>query len=128
MKDFDKWNKTKKELENKDISKIFFNVKEVWWCSIGINIGSEENGKNENFERPVLIIKKYNKEFFKAIPLSSIIKEDNKFYLRFNMNNIDGSLILSQARSLSSKRLIRKIIKIDKIEFLRIKEIYKNSF
>ncbi len=30
------------------------------WCSIGINVGDEEDGKNELYERPVLVIKKFN--------------------------------------------------------------------
>ena len=30
---------------------------EVYWSSLGHNVGDEENGKGENFRRPVLIVK-----------------------------------------------------------------------
>ncbi len=39
---------------------IYFREGEIWWASLGANIGYEEDGKNENFERPILIFKKFN--------------------------------------------------------------------
>ena len=60
-KDFDKWNTEKKLIDQRIINKDkFFYPREVWWCSAGLNIGVESNGKNKNFERPMLIIKKFN--------------------------------------------------------------------
>ena len=55
MKDFDSWNKEKKGLENVGHDILSFHEREIWWCSIGINLGDEQDGKNELFERPVLI-------------------------------------------------------------------------
>ena len=41
-KDFDKWNIEKKNLDERLINKnSFFYPREVWWCSIGINVGVE---------------------------------------------------------------------------------------
>lgn len=31
---------------------------DIWWCSIGENVGVEINGKSEFFSRPVLVLKK----------------------------------------------------------------------
>ena len=55
-KDFDKWNERKKALNDRE--RILFNPREIWWCSFGVNIGSEQDGSGDNFERPVIIIKK----------------------------------------------------------------------
>ena len=66
MKNFDNWNIKKKILDKNDVDdlKIFFNNRQIWWCAVGNNIGLEQNGKGENFERPVLIFKKFNKNIF----------------------------------------------------------------
>ncbi len=60
-KEFDLWNSKKKLFNGKPLSKHFyFHEREVWWCGIGINIGVEIDGKNSDFERPVLVVKKFN--------------------------------------------------------------------
>lgn len=50
MKDFNQWNKEKKGLENVGHDILAFHEREIWWCSIGINLGDEQDGKNELFE------------------------------------------------------------------------------
>ena len=71
QKDFDIWNKQKKLLNIRNITNLYFSERQIWWCSIGCNIGSEIDGKHINFERPVLILKKVNKAQFIGIPLTS---------------------------------------------------------
>jgi mRNA interferase MazF len=61
MKDFDTWNEEKKIVNERRIDEnLFFYDREVWWCSVGINVGIEADGKNSNFERPILVLKKFN--------------------------------------------------------------------
>lgn len=55
-KNFDKWNGEKKRVNIRDENTLF-HEREVWWCSLGVNIGFEQDGKNDIFERPVLIIR-----------------------------------------------------------------------
>ena len=62
MKDFDNWNKEKKILESTANETLVFHEREIWWCSIGLNVGDEQDGKNDYFERPVLVIRKFNKK------------------------------------------------------------------
>ena len=51
IKDFDKWNNSKK-LINENNRQVFGYPREVWWCSLGVNVGSEIDGKNEeDFKR-----------------------------------------------------------------------------
>jgi mRNA interferase MazF len=111
-KDFDTWNETKKQLEVQENLPRFFNPKEVWWCQYGVNLGFEEDGKNEFFERPVLILRKYNRELFFGLPLTTIVK-DNKFHFVLTNKRLRGAVILSQGRTLSVKRLSRKMYELD---------------
>ena len=126
QKNFDGWNELKKKLETSKILQTFHEA-ELWWCSVGINISDEEDGKNELFERPVLILRKFNKNLFIGIPLSTKLKE-NKYYLNFENKNIKYSVLISHARDMSSKRLIRKVAKISRGRFRFILESYIELF
>lgn len=119
--DFDKWNNVKKETGRK--SSPQFNVREIWYCSLGQNIGREENGKHASFERPVLVLRKFNQEIFFGLPLSSMNK-NLPFYYLLDYQEI-SSVLLSQIRVLDSKRLLRKIRTVSKDEFERIKVKFK---
>ena len=103
-----------------DQRSFYFREKEIWWANLGANIGFEQNGKNENYERPVLVFKKFGKEMLWAIPLTSKNKA-NIFYFNLNRAGFKSSLILSQLRLISSKRLIRKIGIIPAGIFVEIK-------
>ena len=124
-KDFDKWNKNKKELENTPIKK-YVHPKEIWWCSLGVNLGAEIDGKNENFERPIIVIKVYNKETMIILPLTTKQKDD-KFHHKIQT---EGKIVwakLTQMRMISSKRLLRKIDALDEVSFNVLKDIWKQS-
>lgn len=109
VKDFDKWNKEKKIIDAKYVNKnLFFYPREIWWCSAGLNIGVEADGKNDNFERPMLIIKKFNAEMIWALPLTTKQKE-NKYHFKLEYENLISWVILSQIKTISTKRLLRKI-------------------
>ncbi|MEK7116539.1 MAG: type II toxin-antitoxin system PemK/MazF family toxin [Patescibacteria group bacterium] len=125
-KDFDKWNKIKKETQNKDIIPLFSEC-EVWWCSLGVNIGSEEDGKGENYLRPVLILRKFNKSVFYGLPITSKPKDD-QFHISINTGDISGSLILSQMRLIDAKRLSHLAVKITTNELKEIRKKLKELF
>jgi mRNA interferase MazF len=108
-KNFDLWNEKKKRVESELHSKTrYFNEREIWWCSVGVNVGVEVDGKNNDFERPVLVIKKFNKMMFWGIPLTS--KEIYRSYL-IKVSHEKGFSFanLAQLRLFSSKRIRRKI-------------------
>jgi len=48
IKDFDAWNVKKKLTDTKMSSAPFFKERDIWWMSIGLNVGYEEDGKHEN--------------------------------------------------------------------------------
>ena len=116
MKDFDSWNKEKKSLENVGHDILAFHEREIWWCSIGINLGDEQDGKNELFERPVLVLKKFNNRVAGVWPMST--KPKNGIY--YHILEHDGktfSVILSQLRLVSFKRFRRFVRKISPHQF-----------
>lgn len=107
--DFDRWNKRKKKIEQLSGSpSMFIKEGEVWMTTLGKNVGHEQNGENSGFTRPVLIIKKFNRHMFWAIPLSTKQKSFD-FYFNFQFNGQPASAILAQLKLLSVKRLRRKM-------------------
>lgn len=120
IKEFDAWNKEKKRVHTseKDYT-FFFHEREVWWCAMGANIGVETDGKHHSFERPVIIIYKFNKEMFWGVPLTS--KERvGRYYQKITHDQGNAWAILSQLRTWSSKRLSRRIGKVPEGDFTEI--------
>lgn len=118
-KGFKKWNSLKENIDKKERI-VYFRKKEIWWCALGLNVGFEQDGKNNNFERPVLILKKFNKNVLWILPLTSRNKT-GKYYFQVKYNNKIYSVILSQIRLISSKRLFRKIRTFSDIEFEQVR-------
>jgi len=124
-KDFKKWH-TRKERLNDDKPRVFFHEREVWWCSLGANIGFEQDGKGGKFARPVLIFKKFNNEIFWALPLSLQIKsrkETAHFYALVELEDgIARTAILSQLRLIDGKRLLTKVGMINEKNYTEIQK------
>ena len=76
-KDFDKWNEYKKTI-NKSGRIVNFHEREIWWCSLGINVGFEEDGKGAQSERPILVMKGFSRQLCWVVPLSASNK-NNKY-------------------------------------------------
>ena len=68
-KDFDKWNEEKKTIHTR-VRAPFCHEREVWWCALGVNVGSEQDGSGVEYRRPVLVLKHLSKETFLAVPLT----------------------------------------------------------
>lgn len=88
---------------------LFPKRREIWWARVGQNIGVEMNGKADAFERPVLILRVFNKDFVLVVPISSRIKGGRYYYAFKNLRGEENVVILSQIKSVSSKRLLRII-------------------
>ena len=107
-KDFWSWHTKKNELDEKS-ERVFFHEREIWFCHLGTNVGFEQDGKGENFGRPVIVFRKFNKEVFWAVPLTTRDK-GGKFYLPIDLKDgIHRMAILSQLRLIDAKRLYQKI-------------------
>jgi mRNA interferase MazF len=120
-KDFDGWNKRKKKLDRVEFDQ-YVHEREVWWCAVGVNIGVEANGKHANFERPVLVLRKFNRHAVLVVPLTSRVKP-NPYQWPFQHDGKLFAAVYSQMRLISTKRLLRKIYRMDELIFDDIKGI-----
>jgi mRNA interferase MazF len=129
-KDFDGWNESQKKIHARvDTDSLFFKEREVWWCSVGVNIGREIDGKNEHFERPVLVVRKINSEQFLGVPLTSKHKRGRHYvHVQYGEVTNVGMACLSQVRAFSAKRLLRKIGRTNHEDFLALKLQFINFF
>ncbi len=128
IKDFDGWNVVKKQLHQAEGRNVYFKEREIWFCALGINIGFEQDGKNDSFERPVLILKKFNQYVFWGVPLSTKIKPDNTHYLMLEHDGLKFSAIVSQLRLYSSNRLVRKLYQLGRAQYQLAVERVINEF
>lgn len=119
-KNFDKWNIQKKITDNTDNKKTF-HEREIWFIKVGENIGFEQNGKGNEFLRPVIVYKKFSKNVFLGIPLTKTIKE-NKFYYIFEFQNQTSNAMLSQIRLFDSKRLAYSTGRMSRGDYEKLKE------
>ncbi|HRZ30296.1 MAG TPA: type II toxin-antitoxin system PemK/MazF family toxin [Candidatus Paceibacterota bacterium] len=123
-KDFDKWNNRKKIIHNNGETKLY-HEREVWWCSLGLNIGFEQDGTGTEGERPVLILRGFSKDVCLIVPLTTSVKK-NPYHV--SLGKIDGReafAIISQIRLIDTKRLVNKIGFIDQEIFEIIRKTVK---
>lgn len=115
-KDFQKWHDKKSQIDEIE-KRPFFHEQEIWFCHLGANVGFEQDGSGEDFQRPVVIIRKFNSEVCWVIPLSKTDKR-NKYYFPFQFDDkITSVAILSQIRLLDARRLSRRIGTMKEDEF-----------
>lgn len=117
-KDFDSWNVCKKTLHQH--KPPLFSEAQVWWCRLGANVGDEQDGKGESFLRPVLVVRKFSRNVFVGVPLSTKLKE-NRFYGRVRFKGKEQSVLLSQIRLLDARRLQSLMGKLTSDEMEHVK-------
>jgi len=127
MKKFNEWNEVKKKINVKE--KIpHIRQREIYWANIGENIGFEQNGKGEDFMRPLLIFKKFSNTMFFGIPLSTQQKEGNWFFEFTFLEDKPSTALIVQGRLFDAKRLDRKIGKMSIEDFGNLKMKFKGLF
>ncbi len=121
-KTFDKWNGIKKSIDHKKRN-IGFKEREIFWLRLGQNVGAEEYGKGNEFQRPVLIVKKMTSDIFIGLPLTSTLKENDYFY-KFTYSTkkglVENSAMILQIKTFDKKRLMSRIGMISKNDFENI--------
>ncbi len=131
MVKFDKWNEIKKKTEV-TIRNTIYKQREIFWLRIGQNVGYEEYGKGNEFQRPILIVRKLTKDLFIGVPLTSKIKDDNDYFVKISFNTKKGistnMAMLLQLRVYDKKRLMGKIGTLEKKQFNKIIEKCRELF
>src|SRR3989344_4883807 len=119
LKIFDDWNIVKKRLQQKE-SVRFFRERQIWWCSIGQNLGSESYGKGKTFTRPVLIFRKLSGDLFLGLPVTSKIKQGS-WYANIRHRGQEITVLFNQVRIYDKKRLMDRFGEIDDADYAKIK-------
>ena len=121
VKRFRAWHKLKYKLHfNKNVP-AGYKERDIWWVSIGHNVGVEEDGKSNQFSRPVLIVKGFSRYQFWGVPLSTTEKE-GKYYHKFVANGKVSTALLSQMRVFDTRRFISKYGMIGIKDFRAVKK------
>ena len=98
---FSEWTKEKANLRyNGKLPKFPIYNNFIYWCNLGINIGSEQNKL-----RPVLILKtSKNSPICTIIPLTTKRLED-EFWFHIDLEEIDSTVLVEQLKVVSKIRI-----------------------
>lgn len=120
-KDFDSWNTEKKRIHETEENR-FYKTREVWWCSIGINIGYEQDGTSQEYQRPVLVLKGFSRHVCWAIPVTTS-KKNNIYHIRIGeMGGRECFAIISQLRLIDTKRFTDRLSIVDEEVFETVRK------
>lgn len=125
-KDFDKWNKKKKQTHSQEKYLPLYHERQVRWCTLGVNIGYEQDGTGEGFSRPVLILKGFSRHVCLVVPLTTSQKK-NPYHVSIGIiEGREASAIISQLRLVDTRRLYLQIHTVDGETFKRIRKAVKD--
>jgi mRNA interferase MazF len=127
MKRFFEWFGLKQRLHYIKHVPPLVSERDIWWASLGENVGSEVNGKSTLFSRPVLILKKLSHGFYFVIPTTTQPREGS-WYVQFQQQGKDIFACLHQARAMDYRRLSSRLGKIDGDDFERVKDGFRKLY
>lgn len=121
IKEHDKWNQLKIILDSLPMY-IPCRDGEIWSVSFGTNVGIEIDGKGENFERPALIVRRINSEHIWVVPITQSGTTKSGIHVSIlNLGlGINSRVIVTQLRTISSKRLV---FRIGMLSFKQFKDV-----
>lgn len=122
-KAFDAWNEEKKRIETE--YGRFYTVREIWWCKIGVNVGSEQDGNGDFFLRPVVIIRSFGKRMCLIAPLTT---SNHTHRLRIPVGIVavkNATALISQIRVIDTRRFVEKIGFLEKEMFEKLRKSVK---
>jgi mRNA-degrading endonuclease toxin of MazEF toxin-antitoxin module len=91
-------------------------------------VGFEQDGTGANYDRPVLVIQGFNSHVFFGVALTGKNKRGRYYAPIGKVEGREASVILSQARLIDTKRLIRKAGTLENDIFDRVCEELKRTF
>jgi mRNA interferase MazF len=108
MKRFLEWFPVKMKLDAKENKPPLVSEGDIWWASLGENIGTEVNGKSAIFSRPVIILKRLSRETYFVIPATTQ-NHSGSWYVPYTYDGQRAIACLHQARSIDYRRLFSKL-------------------
>lgn len=125
-KDFDGWNEVKKKIGGE--LPRFYTVREIWWCRLGVNVGTEQDGKGEWYIRPCVILRGFGSDACLVVPLTTSAREHP---LRVPIGLVEGQEAranLSQIRIVDTRRLVEKVGFLEKGIFTELRKAAREMF
>ncbi len=119
QKDFDTWNNVKKVTNDKP-DNFGVHEREIWLMSFGVNVGVEIDVINEHFDRPALVLRRFNRQMAWILPTTQQAK-DERFYEKFSFGSEMFYVALTQIRTVSTKRFLRKVGMLSQEDFEKVK-------
>ena len=120
IKKFQEWFEIKPRLDQSNHQPPLVKDRDIFWCRIGENIGTEISGKGREFFRPVVILKKLSKYTFMVVPTSTQIKEGS-WFVNFIFGDKEMVACLHQIKVVDYRRLEDKIGSLSIKDFGNIK-------
>ncbi len=117
---FDDWNDKKKRL-HASRPNILFKEGQIWWCSLGVNVGEEVLGKGPMYLRPAIVLRKVTHTSCVVIPTTTQAKYGSWYY-PLEINNLKRWAMMHQIRYISSKRLRNRESTIPSVDFRALKK------
>lgn len=127
VKRFLEWIGYKERLHSMDHRPPLVSEGDIWWISIGENIGSEINGKSAFFSRPVIILKKLSHSFYLVVPTTTKLKVGT-WYVTFRHKEQENVACLHQVRTIDYRRLSSKLGTLDDTDFAHVKEGFRELY
>lgn len=96
------WSKEKAKIKfQKDIPSFYITNNHIYWCNLGINIGSEQNKI-----RPVIVIRtQVRSPMCTILPLTSVRLNDKKWY-HIDLEEKNSTAMIEQVRNISKLRIL----------------------
>jgi mRNA interferase MazF len=126
-KRFREWFGLKANLHDRSQPPPLVSEREIWWASIGENVGSEINGKSALFSRPVIIYRKLSHGFYFVIPTTTQKKQGSWFVdIRYKDKNMVACL--HQARAIDYRRLSSRLGRLDSDDFEHVESGFRRLY
>lgn len=120
-KNYSQWGDIKTTVHNEK-ERPFFHEREIWFCVLGENVGFEQDGRGEEYLRPVVIVRKFNNEVCLVVPLTKNQKKGIHYFSFSYKEELISTAILSQVRLVDAKRLDYKSGTISETDFVALKQ------
>lgn len=119
-KDFERWAEVAEEVEKRERLK-FVKVGAIYWCHLGVGIGSELMGKGKELTRPVLVLGKIDERLILIVPITTKTKRGGH-YVDVVVNGVLENAILYQSKIIDVKRIGDFI---DEVSLAFLKDIHR---
>lgn len=120
-KQFMEWIELKEKLHYRAHKPPLVSERDIWWISVGENVGSEINGKNDLFSRPAIIFRKLAHGFYFVIPTTTQSKTGS-WFVPFEHRGRRMVACLHQVRTIDYRRLSSRLGTMDTNDFQRIQD------